>query len=81
MAENKNCSSASSCNRENCEGCPSQGGAPQSLIEECNPFSSIKKVIGVVSGKGGVGKSFVTASLAGESPWQGSAGWGIVGGN
>ncbi len=63
MAENKSCSSASSCGRESCEGCPSQGGT-QSMIEECNPFSSVKKVIGVVSGKGGVGKSFVTASLA-----------------
>ncbi len=30
----------------------------------CNEYSSIKKVIGVVSGKGGVGKSLVTASLA-----------------
>ena len=29
-----------------------------------NPFSHIKHVIGVVSGKGGVGKSFVTAALA-----------------
>lgn len=29
-----------------------------------NQYSSIKKVIGVVSGKGGVGKSFVTAGLA-----------------
>ncbi len=64
MAENKNCSSASSCGRESCEGCPSQGGVPKNLIEECNPYSSVKKVIGVVSGKGGVGKSFVTASLA-----------------
>lgn len=64
MAENKNCSGAEGCSRESCEGCPSQNKAPQSLIEECNPFSSVKKVIGVVSGKGGVGKSFVTASLA-----------------
>ncbi len=31
---------------------------------DLNEYSSIKKVIGVVSGKGGVGKSFVTASLA-----------------
>jgi Mrp family chromosome partitioning ATPase len=31
-----------------------------------NQASNIKKVIGVVSGKGGVGKSFVTASLANE---------------
>ena len=29
-----------------------------------NDFSDIKKVIGIVSGKGGVGKSMVTASLA-----------------
>ena len=36
----------------------------ESLIEPCNSKSSIKKVIGVVSGKGGVGKSMVTASLA-----------------
>lgn len=64
MADNKECSSASSCSRESCEGCPSKGSAPESLIEEFNPFSSVKKVIGVVSGKGGVGKSFVTSSLA-----------------
>ncbi len=64
MAESKNCSGAEGCSRESCEGCPSQGKAPQSSIEECNPFSSVKKVIGIVSGKGGVGKSFVTASLA-----------------
>ncbi len=64
MAENRECASASSCSRESCEGCPSKAGAPQSMIEECNPFSSVKRVIGVVSGKGGVGKSFVTASLA-----------------
>lgn len=65
MAENKECSNASSCSKESCEGCPSRnGGTTQGLIEELNPFSSVKKVIGVVSGKGGVGKSFVTASLA-----------------
>lgn len=64
MAENRECSSASSCSRESCEGCPSKNGEPKSLIEDLNPYSSVKKVIGVVSGKGGVGKSFVTASLA-----------------
>lgn len=32
--------------------------------EPANKYSQIKKVIGVVSGKGGVGKSLVTASLA-----------------
>ena len=34
-------------------------------------YSDIKKVIGVVSGKGGVGKSFVTASLANEMASKG----------
>ncbi len=29
-----------------------------------NAMSNVKHVIGIVSGKGGVGKSFVTASLA-----------------
>lgn len=57
MAEN-NCSG---CTSESCEGCSRQ---PESFLEQLNQYSSIKKVIGVVSGKGGVGKSFVTASLA-----------------
>lgn len=38
--------------------------SPQSLLEEQNPFSEVKKVIGVVSGKGGVGKSLVTSMMA-----------------
>lgn len=29
-----------------------------------NPHSNVKKVIGVISGKGGVGKSLVTSLLA-----------------
>ena len=33
-------------------------------MAEPNVFSDVKHVIGVVSGKGGVGKSFVTGSLA-----------------
>lgn len=73
MAENKECSSASSCSRESCEGCPShsENSAPQSFLVELNSFSSVKKVIGVVSGKGGVGKSFVTAALANAMCIQG----------
>ena len=62
MAE-KSCSSASSCTKESCEGCPSKSN-PQSFLVEGNAYSDIKKVIGIVSGKGGVGKSMVTASLA-----------------
>ncbi len=63
MSDNDSCSSASTCSKESCEGCESKGQS-QIAKEQLNPFSSIKKVIGVVSGKGGVGKSFVTASLA-----------------
>ena len=37
---------------------------PVSFIEEPNKLSHIKKVIAVVSGKGGVGKSLVTSMLA-----------------
>lgn len=37
---------------------------PKSLILSLNAHSSVKHVIGVVSGKGGVGKSLVTSSLA-----------------
>lgn len=36
----------------------------QSFIEPLNEKSSVKKVIGIVSGKGGVGKSLVTGMLA-----------------
>ena len=37
---------------------------PESLLVPANPHSNIKKVIAVVSGKGGVGKSTVTSMLA-----------------
>ena len=58
----KECNNTS-CTKEDCSNCKSNqdGGIPK---EELNDFSKIGKVIGVVSGKGGVGKSFVTASLA-----------------
>ena len=51
-----------SCSRESCEGCPSKN--PKSFQVEPGPYTEVKHVIGVVSGKGGVGKSMVTASLA-----------------
>ena len=62
MAENQcsGCPSASSCSEQNKENCSKNA---QSMLEPANKYSKIKKVIGVVSGKGGVGKSFVTASL------------------
>ncbi len=37
---------------------------PESLIEKPHELSDIKKVIGIVSGKGGVGKSMVTSLMA-----------------
>lgn len=65
MPENASCSSASTCGRSSCEGCPSKEKSEKtSMLEEMNAYSNIKHVIGVVSGKGGVGKSFVTSSLA-----------------
>lgn len=43
--------------------CPSRQ-EPESMIEKLNDLSHVKKVIGIVSGKGGVGKSLVTSMLA-----------------
>lgn len=47
----------------NCSNCSEKCDA-KSLLEKPNKRSSVKKVIGVVSGKGGVGKSLVTSLLA-----------------
>ena len=52
------------------ENCPSRT-SPQSFLKELNPYSSVKKVIAVVSGKGGVGKSLVTSLLASEMQRRG----------
>lgn len=54
-----------SCNHDcgSCsENCSSR--TAESFLEPLNPKSSVKKVIGVVSGKGGVGKSLVTSLMA-----------------
>lgn len=51
----------------NCSSCAQAGNCssqPQSMLEETNDFNDIKKVIAVVSGKGGVGKSLVTSLMA-----------------
>lgn len=64
MANERECASASTCGKSSCEGCPSAKKGPKSFQIEQNGNSDIKHVIGVVSGKGGVGKSLVTASLA-----------------
>lgn len=51
----------------NCSSC-SQGSCAdrtkESMYEKLHELSKVKKVIGIVSGKGGVGKSLVTAMLA-----------------
>ncbi len=46
------------------ENCSSRTADRTSFLEPLNPASSVGKVIGVVSGKGGVGKSLVTSLLA-----------------
>ena len=50
----------------NCSSCGSDCSErkAESLLANLNPRSSVKKVIAVVSGKGGVGKSTVTSTLA-----------------
>ena len=48
------------------EVCPSRAQSPQSFLVEPNAQSKIGRVVGVVSGKGGVGKSLITALLAVE---------------
>ena len=50
----------------NCETCSQNCGerTKESLLAPLNEASSVKKVIAVVSGKGGVGKSMVTSMLA-----------------
>ncbi|MGM9588955.1 MAG: P-loop NTPase [Faecousia sp.] len=56
----------SSCNG-NCANCSSNSCGErkkESLLEKLNSQASVKKVIAVVSGKGGVGKSTVTSLLA-----------------
>ena len=63
---NLSCSSCSEdCNER-------REGQPDPLaIAKANPGSQIKKVIAVMSGKGGVGKSMVTAQIAAEMARRG----------
>lgn len=57
----ENCSSnCGSCG----ENCSSRKSDPKSMLVAPHALSHIKKVIGIVSGKGGVGKSSVTSMLA-----------------
>ena len=47
-----------------CESCSKKCSDRKSMLQKPHELSHIKKVIGVVSGKGGVGKSMVTSQLA-----------------
>lgn len=59
MSENYN-QSCSSCS----EDCVERKEQKTDFSEQLHKMSSVKKVIGIVSGKGGVGKSLVTSMLA-----------------
>ena len=64
--KNENCTEEG-CSAESCAGCAHAGNCESQktdMREPANPYSSVKRVIGIISGKGGVGKSLVTASLA-----------------
>lgn len=65
MAQNPN--NPEECTPKDCEGCSANCGSrkgPASFLAEPNKGTHVKKVIGVVSGKGGVGKSMMTSLLA-----------------
>ena len=71
MSQNQN---PENCNH-NCESCSanceSRQAGPQSFLATPYSKSKIGKIIGVISGKGGVGKSFVTSLLACEMQRKG----------
>lgn len=50
----------------NCNSCPSKGNCnkQESCTIENNPNNKIKNIIGIMSGKGGVGKSTITSLIA-----------------
>lgn len=48
------------------ENCSSRKASREDFLKPMNKYSNIKKVIGIVSGKGGVGKSLVSCMLASQ---------------
>lgn len=63
--EEKNNQTPEGCTHD-CSSCSANcsSRSKQSLVEAANANSRVKKIIGVVSGKGGVGKSLVTSLMA-----------------
>lgn len=66
MAENEELDCGGACSGCNVEGCGSRTEAPKPKARK-----NVKNVIGIVSGKGGVGKSLVTSLLACEMARKG----------
>lgn len=69
MSQQSNSQAPSETCTHNCDTCTAncasrQSGETPDFRAQLNPASNVKKVIGVVSGKGGVGKSLVTSMLA-----------------
>ena len=58
------------CNHD-CSNCTSKCSEPEDFRKQLHEGASVKKVIAVVSGKGGVGKSLVTSLLASEMQRRG----------
>lgn len=74
MSSCESCNSQSSCpSAAEGQSCPSENSGEQNRpsFEELHILSSVRAVIGVCSGKGGVGKSMVTSLLALELAKQG----------
>lgn len=61
------------CTSNDCSGCPSAAGCSdkKDFAEQLHPQSKVRKVVGVVSGKGGVGKSLITGLMAVETQRSG----------
>ena len=59
----ESCESCESCGGS-CEGCSGGCHSAEDLKAQPHPMSKVRRVIGVVSGKGGVGKSLVTSMTA-----------------
>ncbi len=72
MSSCDSCKSKDSCSSSSTGECPSGSSEEQaSLLAPLHKDSSIKKVIGICSGKGGVGKSLVTSVIASKLARQG----------